>query len=88
MKQLISPEVLGSLSRAHEAVLTSRSFFAHLVSPPFGSGLHEAFDFAIAACLVAAVASWSRGKRYVYHVEPSGGSTPLEPEQPHPPKRG
>jgi hypothetical protein len=27
--------------------------------------LHEAFAFAIAACLVAALASWSRGGRVV-----------------------
>jgi hypothetical protein len=29
-------------------------------------GLHIAFDFAIGACLVAAAASWSRGRHYVH----------------------
>ncbi|HUY55092.1 MAG TPA: hypothetical protein VMV23_08035 [Candidatus Nanopelagicaceae bacterium] len=29
-------------------------------------GLHEAFDFAVAACLVAAVASWLRGGKFHY----------------------
>ena len=32
---------------------------------PFRSGLHVAFAFSIAACLIAAAASWSRGGRYV-----------------------
>ena len=46
-------------------MLTGRSFFPQLISDPFRNGLHEAFAFAIVACLVAAVASWSRGERYV-----------------------
>ena len=46
---------------AQQHVLIGRSFFPHLISPPFRTGLHEAFAFAIIACLVAAVASWSRG---------------------------
>nr|MDA8071249.1 hypothetical protein [Actinomycetota bacterium] len=45
-----------------------------LISPPFASGLHEAFDFAVVACLVAAAASWSRGKRYVHHAEPTAAT--------------
>jgi hypothetical protein len=36
-----------------------------LIAGPFRSGLDEAFAFAIAACLVAALASWSRGGRVV-----------------------
>ena len=36
------------------------------MSKPFSDGLHEAFDFAIAACLVAAAASWLRGSHYVH----------------------
>ena len=46
---------------ANAAALTGRSFFPHLIAEPFRSGLHEAFAFAIVACLMAAVASWSRG---------------------------
>ena len=33
---------------------------------PFVHGLHTAFAFAIGACLVAAAASWSRGRRYLH----------------------
>jgi hypothetical protein len=43
--------------------LTGHSFFPSLTSAPFQSGLDIAFDFAIVACLVAAVASLLRGKR-------------------------
>jgi MFS family permease len=54
--------VLTHLPHARAAYLTGRSFFPDLISGPFSTGLHEAFDFAIAACLVAAAASWLRGK--------------------------
>jgi hypothetical protein len=52
-------------------VLTGRRFFPELITKPFAAGLHTAFDFAIAACLVAAAASWSRGDRYVHQTEPA-----------------
>ena len=65
MSQLLGP-TLGQLSHAHAAYLTGRSFFPSLVSPPFMKGLREAFDFAVAACAIAAVASWLRGGKYHY----------------------
>jgi MFS family permease len=68
MQHLLGPSVLAHLSAHNAAVLQGRSFFSNLISAPFEKGLHTAFDFAIGACLVAALASWSRGKRYV-HVE-------------------
>jgi hypothetical protein len=54
--------VLARLPHARVAYLTGRSFFPNLISAPFSSGLHEAFDFAIVAMLIAAAASWLRGK--------------------------
>ncbi|HWE54255.1 MAG TPA: MFS transporter [Acidimicrobiales bacterium] len=45
--------------------LESRGFFPHLISAPFGHGLHFAFTFAIISSLVAALASLLRGKRVV-----------------------
>jgi MFS family permease len=69
IKKLIGPKVFAALPRAAAAHLASRSYFPSLISPPFRSGLHEAFTFAIVACLIAAIASWSRGGRYV-HIEP------------------
>ncbi|MBO0687579.1 MAG: MFS transporter, partial [Candidatus Dormibacteraeota bacterium] len=68
-QQLLGPSVLQHLSAANAAAITGHEFFPRLLSIPFQSGLHEAFAFAIAACLVAAAASWSRGRRYVDSAE-------------------
>ncbi|MGH9044841.1 MAG: hypothetical protein ACRDVP_08450, partial [Acidimicrobiales bacterium] len=57
------------------AYLTGRSFFPKLISGPFSNGLHEAFNFAAACCFVAAIASWTRGKKYLYTASPT---PPLE----------
>jgi MFS family permease len=64
-KELLGPHVLAGLSHANAAAISGRSFFPRLIATPFHNGLHEAFAFAIAACLVAAIASWSRGGRTV-----------------------
>ena len=65
IQQLLGP-VLGKLSASHAATLTGHTFLPSLISPPFQHGLDIAFDFAIACCLIAAVASLLRGGRYVY----------------------
>ncbi|WP_189937824.1 MFS transporter [Streptomyces sulfonofaciens] len=44
------------------ADITSKEFFPHLISGPFHSGLIVAFWFAVAACVIAAVASLLTGK--------------------------
>ena len=61
IQHLVGPHVLSQLSQSQQATLTGRSFFPSLIAGPFKSGLHAAFDFAIVASLLAAVASWSRG---------------------------
>jgi MFS family permease len=66
IKELVPAGVLHHLSAAQQATLTGRSFFPHLISAPFGTGLHYAFDFALACSVIAAVASWLRGGRYVH----------------------
>ena len=53
--------MLSTLSAANRTTLTGRSFFPQLISAPFRTGLHEAFAFAIVACLIAAAASLLRG---------------------------
>ncbi len=79
IQHLVGPRVLASIGAHNRAILTGRSFFPHLISAPFRSGLHETFLFAIAACLVAAAASALRGGQY-HHAEepatarPAGGS--------------
>ena len=62
---LLGP-TLHHLPAGRASYLTGRSFFPRLIAPPFMDGLHKAFDFAIAACLLAAVASWLRGGKFVH----------------------
>jgi MFS family permease len=70
MKVLLGPSITH-LSAAHAQLLTSRAYFPGLISAPFQAGLRKAFDFAAIACLVAALASWLSGERYVHtDVEP------------------
>ena len=71
MLHLLGAHALATLPRATAALLTGRRFFPHLISKPFGAGLHAAFDFSIGCCLIAAAASWSRGKRYVFRATAS-----------------
>jgi len=73
VQQLLGPTgVLQHLTPAQAHYLTGRSFFPRLISAPFATGLHLAFDFAAAACLIAAVASHLRGGHYHHAVEPTG----------------
>jgi MFS family permease len=65
VKELIGPHVVGHLSAANAAALSKHNFFPTLIAEPFRTGLREAFAFAIGACLIAALASWSRGHRYI-----------------------
>jgi MFS family permease len=62
IQQLLGP-VLSHLPAAHVAYLTGRQFFPTLITGPFHSGLGVAFGFAIAACVIAAIASALTGRR-------------------------
>jgi len=72
--------LLQKLPAQRAAYLTGRSFFPHLISKAFGNGLHEAFYFALAACAVAAVASWLRGGKYHYVEGAELGAKAAQPE--------
>jgi hypothetical protein len=88
MQQLLGP-LLGHLSAAHAAYVTGRQFFPQLITAPFHSGLGVAFAFAIAASLIAAVASVLTGRRpRAAAAEPLGaelaavaGDAGLEPSE-------
>jgi MFS family permease len=69
IQHLLGAHALATLPSAVVAQLSSRSFFPTIISTPFRAGLHEAFAFAASACVIAAVASWSRGERYVHELE-------------------
>ena len=62
VQHLVGAQILSSLPAGQQAVLTGRSFFPALISAPFKDGLHAALDFAIIASLLAAAASWTRGR--------------------------
>ena len=67
MQSLLGP-ALGHLPAAKAAFLTGKSFFPNLISAAFSKGLDRAFYFAMAASLIAALASALRGGKY-HHVE-------------------
>jgi len=79
IQTLLGP-ALAKLPPSHAAYLTGHSFFPSLISGPFSHGLDVAFDFAIAACLVAAVASLLRGKRYVHETDADPSAAELTAE--------
>jgi MFS family permease len=61
MQQLLGP-LLAHLNPANAAYLIGRQFFPHLITGPFHDGLGVAFGFAIAACVIGAVASAFTGR--------------------------
>ena len=67
--QMLLGPALTKLPAGNAAYLTGHSFFPSLISGPFQTGLDIAFDFAIVACLIAAVASLLRGKRYIHELD-------------------
>ena len=77
VQQLLGSHALSALGAQSRAALTGRSFFPHLISAPFRAGLHEAFAFAIVACLLAALASLMRGGRYHYEEDVPGEEAEL-----------
>jgi MFS family permease len=79
IQHLVGSQVLNQLPAGQRTVLTGRTFFPGLISAPFRSGLHAAFDFAIVASLLAAAASWTRGA-VVREPEPAAVSVEPEPE--------
>ncbi len=82
IEHLAGPHVLGALSAHSQAIITGRGFFPELISGPFRTGLHEAFAFAILACLIAAAASAMRGGRYHHEeIPPPSGSEPAQSAQ-------
>jgi hypothetical protein len=79
IQHLAGAHVLGTLSAHNAANVTGRTFFPQLISGPFRTGLHEAFAFAIVACLVAAGASALRGGKYQH----DDSSEQRSREEPH-----
>jgi MFS family permease len=66
MGTLLPPAALQRLPAASQAHLLSQQFFPNLIAPPFMTGLHAVFYIAALMCLVAAVASYFRGRSYIH----------------------
>ena len=73
MQQLLGP-LLNHLPSAHAAYVTGREFFPNLITGPFHDGLGVAFGFAIAASIIAAIASALTGK-----IKPPDAAAAAEP---------
>ena len=73
MATLLPADVLHALPLTKQATLLGRSFFPNLISSPFMVGLHGVFYLSAVLCLIAAIASLLRGKRYIYGQEETNG---------------
>ncbi len=72
---LLKPyHVLGHLSPANAAALTSKKFFPSLVAGPFHHGLVVVFTAAIILSLAGALISLTRGRHYIYAEPPAAGA--------------
>ena len=71
MQQLLGP-LLAHLPAGHAAYVAGRQFFPHLITGPFHDGLGVAFAFAIAANVIAAIASLLTGRRTRAVAAPRG----------------
>jgi MFS family permease len=80
IETLVGPGVLDHLSAANRAQLTGHRFFSDLISQPFHAGLSVAFGFGAVVCLIGAIASWSRGARYVHEDNSEAGAAPVVPD--------
>ncbi len=65
MATLLPANVLHALPTTNQANLLGQSFFPNLISAPFMVGLHAVFYLSATLCLIAALASLLRGKRYI-----------------------
>src|SRR5205807_336453 len=83
MAKLVPAQTLSALPKAQADTITGKKFFPGLISKPFSDGLRIAFSASAIMCLIAAVASWARGKKYVHpedEVGPFGAPNADGPE--------
>ena len=76
IQTLLAPTgVLTSLPASDVATLTGKEFFPRLISGPFHHGLIVVFGVAAVLSLIGAIASFSRGGRYVHADEPEAATS-------------
>lgn len=69
MGSLLPPAAIHALPSANQATLLGKEFFPHLIASPFMVGLHAVFYIAAGMCVIAAVTSYFRGKRYIHGLD-------------------
>ncbi len=69
MQQLIPLANLANLPAATQSLILGREFFPSLMAPAFMASLRITFYGAAAMSLVAAVASFLRGEKYIHGVD-------------------
>ena len=67
LQQLLGPHVLAALPVTDAHALVSKQFFPSLIGGPFKDGIVYVLIFAAVMCLIAALASWLRGGKFVHH---------------------
>jgi EmrB/QacA subfamily drug resistance transporter len=77
---LLPASVRAHISPSNLSILLGKDFFPNLISNPFMVGLHAAFYISAAMCVVAAVASLLRGRRFINEGSASGESVPADAE--------
>jgi MFS family permease len=71
LKSLLGPTVLSHLAPGQAAAITGRSFFPHLIGPPFKDALLLILAFAVVMSVIAAIASALRGEKFIHVDEES-----------------
>lgn len=73
MQQLLPSAVLAALPAASRHLLLGQEFFPSLIAPAFMGSLRVIFYRSAGMALVAAVASFVRGGRYIHGLEETPG---------------
>lgn len=81
MATLIPKTALQLLPSVSQANILGKTFFPNLISSPFMLGLHAVFYLAAGLCLISAVISFLRGRRYVHGETEEVSRTVEAPEE-------
>lgn len=69
LQTMLSPQILHALPPRTVSVIMGHAFFPSLIGAPFMHGLSMAFIISLILSVIAAIASWFRGKTFIY-IEP------------------
>jgi MFS family permease len=73
MEKLLGSPAKAGVNDAQWSVITGKKFFPNLISGPFMKGLRITLGASFVMSLIAALASWLRGAKYVHDDAGGGG---------------